>query len=133
MDANFSDVRITKTKQFQHEQQGYEMFVKGRMRKSNQADRVVFVMSSMVFLPSERLNCTEENIVVLSALDCGSSLLINWHRSHAQHNDVPASQERESTLAALRQRFIRETSDRDKHHVYKLKKWLREGKQDSLQ
>lgn len=132
-----SDVRITKTKQFQHEQERYELFVKGRMRKSNQADRVVFVMSSLVFLPSERLTCTEESIVVITALDCAStacgSHLTNWHRSHAQHNDVPTSLERERTLAALRQRFITESSDRNKHHMYKLKKWLREGKLESLQ
>lgn len=144
LNQNVYDIKFTKKKQLKLEREKYELVSRGRMRKVDQPHRVVYMHSSLVTFPAERLSFVEENTFVivrppqsveyepLTSSGNSGSLLINWHRVHAQHYDVPASLARDRALDTLKQSFISDSSIRDQNHFRKLKKWLSDSDPDTI-
>lgn len=109
---------MTKVVYFEHEKQPHELRAKTIMHRIVQADRVVYLESSLLSLVSERLTFVEDCIYIVRrpALSSASvslppasgSLLLGWHRIRAvQHNSSS-----ESEFQSLKEMVVARASDR---------------------
>lgn len=120
----------------EHEKQTHELQIRAKMRRAEQAGRIVYVRTSLGNFPSENLSFVEDSILIIcppprqdqhsTDSDTVGSVLVHWHGVRAQHQDVPTLPGQDRALDSLMERVINKSSDRIECHMRKLRRKLQE-------
>lgn len=122
----------------EHEKQTHELQIRAKMRRAEQAGRIVYVRTSLGNFPSENLSFVEDSILIIcppplrqdkhnsSESTAAGSVLVHWHGVRAQHQDVPTLPGQDRALDSLMERVINKSSDRIECHMRKLRRKLQE-------
>lgn len=93
-----------------------ERKTRGTLLKDVQADRVVYLYSSLTPYPGKNMNCIEDWVIVVRRVRAPlivkpSSLHQTWYRAYADHYNTHQGMN-EATLTAQRERVLRFRSGR---------------------
>lgn len=117
---------------FEHGQQVRELRIKTHMHKVVQRDRVIYMQSSLISVPGERMSFLEDMVFLVrrpavESSSCGlvcmpasGSLLLSWNRIRAlEHGAVPSGDQTASL--SLKERVIGMANDRIECNLYNIK------------
>lgn len=117
----------------EHEKQTHELQLRAKMRRAEQAGRIVYVRTSLGHFPSENLSFVEDSITIIcpaphqgtrSTESTVRSVLLHYYGVRAQHQDVFSLPGQDRALDSLMERVINKSSDRIECHMRKLVKKL---------
>lgn len=97
-------------------------------------DRVVYVRSALISIPSLRLTFVEDSMFIVTCQSsnrlcdslAASSLLLSFHRVHAEKSELPTSTQRDPALDEIENTIISLSDKRIERHLHRFQSLLNE-------
>lgn len=133
MDREPIDAQMTRTLQLHHDQKRYQLHSNTRMRKIRLDDRVVYVRSALLSIPSKGLTFVEDSMFIVLSKSPDSdttaeprSLVFSLHRVHAASHDLSTFSGSDHASDRIKETIIHLSGRRIERHLRKFKALLSE-------
>lgn len=122
---------MTRALQLHHDQKRYQLHTFTRMRVRRLDDRVVYVRSALILIPSIGLTFVEDSMFIVLCQSADSdvtteprSLLFSFHRLHAESHDLPTFSGSDRALDGIKETIIHLSDKRIERHLRRFKTML---------